>query len=607
MCKVTTTDIEEKYTGNVIAMHEKILKDLAEYIDIGNMAAADAVIRQHEKELNHHHVFLKLKALFHMRKRAYDLAIECLKAARNIEPNDHEIYYHLTYAYERKEKNEVVTYDVPQQIMQRCPPASLTQRRAWLGSQLLPETAPLVSIYIVAYNHLEDATKTCIECVLKYTVDIDYELILVDNGSADGTLAYFEQVPYQKKKVIRVEKNKGLMYGSQIGMKEIRGKYIVSLPNDVWVTKNWLKNMLICLESDDAIGMVVPMSDNTFNFQDPEIAYTDFTDMQRQAEKFNVSNPAKWQERLRLITVAALCRRECVDTMGFFDYGFLHNFADDDLSFRYRQYGYKLMLCGDVFVHHMGSVVTVSEAEYNLNIAHGAKDFERKFFGLRAWQDTFLAGENEMLNLIACQDCDEKNGVAILGMEVRCGSIMLKLKNKLKQHCSSNVKLAAFSTRPQHWVDLHSICDREIHVGRPESFSGQLYSDKFDFILIGEPLNQYSSMLHLLEQALLLLKPGGKLYFRINPTGNVKVLLHTQKEEREPILLNISLKSLFHFIDQCGRFTYKAISVQNDGMDEIVENALDLMHLGNCKKRVLQNMQVEFYLLTVEKVRETGK
>ena len=59
-----------------------------------------------------------------------------------------------------------------------------------------------------------------------------------------------------------MSKNIGAFYG-YLGAKEhskgrlFRGKYFVSVPNDILVTSNWLFNMLKCAESDEKIGMIV--------------------------------------------------------------------------------------------------------------------------------------------------------------------------------------------------------------------------------------------------------------------------------------------------------------------------------------------------------------
>lgn len=56
-----------------------------------------------------------------------------------------------------------------------------------------------VSIIVVGFNRLEK-TRRCVQSILEYTGGIDYELILVDSGSQDGTLAYYDSVQCPKKK-----------------------------------------------------------------------------------------------------------------------------------------------------------------------------------------------------------------------------------------------------------------------------------------------------------------------------------------------------------------------------------------------------------------------
>ena len=172
---------------------------------------------------------------------------------------------------------------------------------------------PYVSIYFQAYNHLEDYTKPAIEALFRYTKDIDYELILVDNGSTDGTFEYFKSLDHPRKRIYRITKNIGALYG-YFGAKNatcgrfIRGKYFVGVPNDILVTENWLKNMLICAESDERIGFIVPVSDHVSNFQDVDLGYTDFEDMQKKAAQFNQSDPSKWYDRIRLIPTVCMIR-----------------------------------------------------------------------------------------------------------------------------------------------------------------------------------------------------------------------------------------------------------------------------------------------------------
>ena len=56
-----------------------------------------------------------------------------------------------------------------------------------------------VTVVVIAYNRLEK-TKRCISSILAYSQGVDYELVLVDNGSTDETLEYLKSVPYPKKR-----------------------------------------------------------------------------------------------------------------------------------------------------------------------------------------------------------------------------------------------------------------------------------------------------------------------------------------------------------------------------------------------------------------------
>lgn len=91
-----------------------------------------------------------------------------------------------------------------------------TRRNIFRARELSYDTN--VSICVFAYNRL-DKTKRCVESILKYTDDVDYKLILIDNGSDDEIYNYFESIDFSNKKIIRITENAGPMYAMQIAMK----------------------------------------------------------------------------------------------------------------------------------------------------------------------------------------------------------------------------------------------------------------------------------------------------------------------------------------------------------------------------------------------------
>ena len=245
-----------------------------------------------------------------------------------------------------------------------------------------------VTIVVTAFNRLEK-TKECVSSLMEYTTDIKFQLYLVDNGSEPEIMDYFKSIEHENKVLVRVTKNITGVYAFNRFVYNIVTPFVVLIPNDVIVTRNWLKNLLICAQSDNQIGMVVPVSTNISNQQLEMLGgFSDLEEMQNKAADFNVSDWKKWEERIRLIPSLVLFRREVFDVVGTFDVGFIHDFGDDDFSFRIRRAGYKLILCGDTFVHHNHYMQERKMDSEELQVAsRGREDFQRKYAGIDAWGD----------------------------------------------------------------------------------------------------------------------------------------------------------------------------------------------------------------------------
>ncbi len=96
-----------------------------------------------------------------------------------------------------------------------------------------------VSIIIVNYNTLE-LTRNCLKSVFKQTKDIDFEVIVSDNGSQDGSV---EMIKTEFPQVILIENHKNLGFGkaNNIGFRYAKGKYILLLNSDTVLLNNAVK------------------------------------------------------------------------------------------------------------------------------------------------------------------------------------------------------------------------------------------------------------------------------------------------------------------------------------------------------------------------------
>lgn len=396
---------------------------------------------------------------------------------------------------------------------------NLFQNRAALAA-MHGKDDPEVSIIIQAYNRLEK-TKRCVESVLKYTTDVSYELLLIDNGSEDKTLDYFQSVDYPKKKIIRITKNLCAPYPAQtIKLSDLK-RFILMLSDDQIVTHNWLTNLLRCIKSDERIGMVTPVSNNVSNLQCVDIPYSSYDEMQRKAREFNVSNPRKWEDRLRLMTVSTLFRKEVFLGMGwpYFDCGFFHDFADDDITFAIRRLGYRAVLAGDTWICHdhdlqHGEGKNPTEFQRSLNI--GRQNFRDKYFGVDAWDDV----NNYLIPYLDCFPAPHVKGSAcVLGIDTRCGTPILDIKNWLRQSNVFDTTLSAFTQDAKYWVDLKTICQGAVICDREEFLLDSFPREFFDYIVVDRPFNRYHEPLKFLKDLFTLCKSGGYVICRLKNTA----------------------------------------------------------------------------------------
>jgi len=87
----------------------------------------------------------------------------------------------------------------------------------------------MISVVILNFNG-KRYLEACFTCVLSQTFR-DFEVIVVDNGSSDGSAEYLE-THFPWVKVVKNKKNLGFAEGTNTGIRQARGEYILTLNND---------------------------------------------------------------------------------------------------------------------------------------------------------------------------------------------------------------------------------------------------------------------------------------------------------------------------------------------------------------------------------------
>ena len=390
---------------------------------------------------------------------------------------------------------------------------SLYENREKLARFTSKEYKSEVTICISMYKDLDKA-KRCVESVLRYTKGIDFDLVLLIDGPKDGLFDYFKNIEYEKTTIIYNTANRGGSVPWTFLSMDMLSEFVVGLAGDLVLTENWLNNLLKCIKSDPTTGMVVPVSSNSSNLQEYYIGdFKNYDEMQKLASDFNRSDPGKWEERLRIITLGTVFRKSALYTLGIpmSDIGFAHNFSDDEMAFRMRRMGYKCIVAADTWIHHdhVRTVTTLEEKnEFDRSIEIGRQDFKNKYFGIDAWID--------VNNFVLFRDKIQKTGSdipAILGIDVKCGTPILDIKNKIRQFGKLNAGCFAITSDPKYYTDLMTICGAEqVVCGDVVQSIDKFVPSSMDYIIIDKYINQYQDPFGLITKCATLLKNDGHIY-----------------------------------------------------------------------------------------------
>ncbi|MFC3767207.1 glycosyltransferase family 2 protein [Paenibacillus sp. GCM10012303] len=222
------------------------------------------------------------------------------------------------------------------------------------GSDAFADGFEGTSIVIPTYNQHKYVAE-CIESIGVYTPE-PHEIIVIDNGSTDGTADYLRSLKRGTVRYKIFDRNLGFAGGVNQGLMMARGSTIMFLNNDTVVTRGWLSNLLACLHGGSRFGLVGPVTNYISGEQLIEANYSSIEEMHRFAAAINRSDPAKWRATGRLTGFCVLMRRDVFQRLGYLDEGFeIGNCEDDDYGYRCRLMGLDLVIARDTFIHHVGS------------------------------------------------------------------------------------------------------------------------------------------------------------------------------------------------------------------------------------------------------------
>lgn len=231
-----------------------------------------------------------------------------------------------------------------------------------------------LSIIIVNYNTYK-LTKQTIDCAIYSKPSFDYEILLIDNASSDGSIEalqkdFQEESYYSCVKVIRNKENLGFAKANNQGIREAKGDYILLLNSDTALIENCLEGCMQRMSRDSQIGALgckVVLENGQLDeackrgFPTPLASLYYFL-------KWDKKNPEKYGQYHALMLdenqegevdaltgAFMLMPRKVLEQVGFLDETFFMYGEDIDLCYRIKQAGYKILYYpAEKIIHYKG-------------------------------------------------------------------------------------------------------------------------------------------------------------------------------------------------------------------------------------------------------------
>lgn len=185
----------------------------------------------------------------------------------------------------------------------------------------------------------------------------NFDIIVVDNGSKDESCSFIRE-NFKEVSIISFEENKGFCAAVNRGIKEAKTPYVLLLNNDVYVEKDFVKNLEAAIEKKKdyfSIGAKMLSMQNKDKIDDAGDFYCALGWAFARGKGKPESNYTKPVEVFATCAGAAIYRKEVFEEIGYFDENHFAYLEDVDIGYRAKIYGYKNGFCPKAVVYHAGS------------------------------------------------------------------------------------------------------------------------------------------------------------------------------------------------------------------------------------------------------------
>jgi len=221
-----------------------------------------------------------------------------------------------------------------------------------------------ISIVIVNYN-TRKLLVDCLNSIFKNTKNLNYEVIVVDNGSTDGSVEEIQNLKSKiqssswrtELKIIENKQNLGFAKANNQGIKIARGRYILLLNSDTKIVDNALKKLVDFAKIKPNLGVLGPRllnKDGSFQPSAGRFFTLPWAILWLMTgDKFLYSSPAKSKKVEWVMGAAFLVSRRAIEKAGLLDENFFMYMEEVEWCWRIKKAGFQIWFYPEAEIYHL--------------------------------------------------------------------------------------------------------------------------------------------------------------------------------------------------------------------------------------------------------------
>jgi len=241
------------------------------------------------------------------------------------------------------------------------------------------EKSPDISVIILSYN-VKDLMKECLNSLSNEISDMNTEVVVVENGSSDGSGEFItREFPWVK--LVKTQVNLGFGGGNNLGMKYAKGRYIVLLNSDAFLHKGALHIALKKMEQNPHVGLsggklvgsdgsLQPSARMFPSIINHFLCLSGLAERYRESKFFGRADrtwesPEKPGDVDWIPGAFSIIRQDVLEKVGTFDESFYLYYEEVDLCHRIKDAGYSINYWPNIVITHIGGQACTKDRNPN--------------------------------------------------------------------------------------------------------------------------------------------------------------------------------------------------------------------------------------------------